>query len=104
MLEGRRGIAWPPDSRNHLEESTKSRLHSLKQLGVDKLAFLRQRLADGRTGDAATEPEDCPTEQLPDLSDTHFSPQYLNNTHLFSAFCKTTGLLTVSCILRSRCR
>lgn len=35
-------------------------------------------------------------ELLPHLMDTVFSPQFAKNSHVFTAFCKTSGLFMVS--------
>ncbi|XP_028138515.1 uncharacterized protein LOC114332924 [Diabrotica virgifera virgifera] len=103
------GYLWPPEAYTQTEDSTRSRLYSLKQLGVDKLASLRQRLTEARgsrrdsNSDSASESSHTESvnsntsgpELLPHLCDTHFAPQYARNRYLFTAFYKPTSLLTV---------
>lgn len=90
-----------------VDDSTRSRLYSLKQMGVDKLASLRQRFTEGRgprrdsqTSDTASESSHSDSlhsglEMLPHLCDTFVAPQFAKNRCLFSAFYKPTSLLTV---------
>lgn len=102
------GYIWPPDNNsNSSDSSTVSRLQTLKQLGADKLASLRQRFSDARgsrrdsqTSDSASDSSHSESahsgpELLPHLCDTFFAPQYARNRYLFSAFYKPTSLLTV---------
>nr|CAH7724512.1 unnamed protein product [Callosobruchus chinensis] len=104
---------WPPDANNQSDDSTRSRLYNLKQLGVDKLASLRQRLSDARAGRRDSQTSDTTSESshsesnhsvhsgpelLPHLCDTFFAPQYARNRYLFSAFYKPTSLLTVHAV------
>lgn len=100
---------FPPDSNN--DENTRSRLSSLKQMGADKLASLKQRIAEARgqrrdsqTSDSASDTsisessQSLHPEMLPHLRDMHFAPQYAHNRHLFSAFYKPSGTITVCSI------
>ncbi|XP_057652123.1 uncharacterized protein LOC130891409 isoform X2 [Diorhabda carinulata] len=103
------GYLWPPEAHTQTEDSTRSRLYSLKQLGVDKLASLKQRLTEARgvrrdsNSDTASESSNTESvtssqsvpELLPHLCDTHFAPQYARKRNLFTAFYKPTCLLTV---------
>nr|XP_015840194.1 PREDICTED: uncharacterized protein LOC103312885 [Tribolium castaneum] len=100
------GCLWPPESTNQSDDLTRSRLYNLKQMGVDKLASLKQRLVEARGGrrdsqsDTASESSHSESthsgpELLPCLCDTIFAPQYARNRYLFSAFYKPTSLLTV---------
>ncbi|KAJ8917788.1 hypothetical protein NQ315_010694 [Exocentrus adspersus] len=107
------GYVWPPDSNTQVDDSTRSRLYSLKQLGVDKLASLRQRLTEARGGRRDSQTSDTASESshsesnhstqsgpelLPYLCDTFFAPQYARNKYLFSAFYRPTSLLTVHAV------
>lgn len=103
------GYLWPPDAINQSDDSTRSRLYSLKQMGVDKLASLKQRLVEARGGrrdsqsDTASEGSHSESthsgpELLPCLCDTLFAPQYARNRYLFSALYKPTSLLTVHAV------
>lgn len=94
-----------------MDDSTRSRLYSLKQMGVDKLASLKQRFTEGRgprrDSDSASESSHSDSahsglELLPHLCDTFFAPQFARNRCLFSAFYKPTSLLTVSQVLLLR--
>ncbi|KAJ8969559.1 hypothetical protein NQ317_016591 [Molorchus minor] len=104
------GYIWPPDTNTQVDESTRSRLYNLKQLGVDKLASLKQRLSEARgnrrdsqTSDTASESSHSESihsiqsgpELLPHLCDTYFAAQYARGRYLFTAFYKPTSLLTV---------
>lgn len=100
------GSLWPPDCTFQSDDLTRSKLYSLKQMGVDKLYSLKQRLVDARNGrrdsqsDTASESSCSESthsgpELLPCLCDTFFAPQYARNRYLFSAFYKPTSLLTV---------
>ncbi|KAJ8961052.1 hypothetical protein NQ314_005982 [Rhamnusium bicolor] len=105
------GCLWPPDVNAQVDDSTRSRLYNLKQLGVDKLASLKQRLSEARGGRRDSQTSDTASESshsdsnvsshsgpelLPHLCDTFFAPQYARNRYLYSAFYKPTSLLTVS--------
>ncbi|CAH1985984.1 unnamed protein product [Acanthoscelides obtectus] len=107
------GYIWPPDANNQSDDSTRSRLYNLKQMGVDKLASLRQRFSDARGGRRDSQTSDTTSESshsesnhsvhsgpelLPHLCDTFFAPQYARNRYLFSAFYKPTSLLTVHAV------
>ncbi|XP_017773369.1 PREDICTED: uncharacterized protein LOC108560363 [Nicrophorus vespilloides] len=107
------GYQWPPDAAVVCDDSTRSRLYSLKQMGVDKLVSLKQRIVDGgkhhsrrnsQTSDTASESSHSEhsnhsshsvPELLPHLCDTYFSPQYARSRYLFCAFYKPSSLLTV---------
>nr|XP_022917889.1 uncharacterized protein LOC111427131 [Onthophagus taurus] len=104
------GYLWPPEAYNLNEDSTRSRLYNLRQLGVDKFFSFKQRIVDGGRGprrdsqasDTTSESshsEHSSTasvpELLPRLCDTYFASQYAKNRYLFSAFYKPTALLTV---------
>lgn len=84
-------------------------MYNLKQIGVDKLTSLRQRLSEARgttrrdshSSDSAsdsvsTESTKSVPERLPHLSNTYFAPQYAKNRYLFTVFYKPNSLLTVS--------
>jgi hypothetical protein len=103
------GCLWPPESANQSDDLTRSRLYNLKQMGVDKLASLKQRLVEARGGrrdsqsDTASESSHSESthsgpELLPCLCDTFFAPQYARSRYLFSAFYKPTSLLTVHAV------
>lgn len=100
------GYVWPPDVNS--DDSARSRFLNLKQMGVDKLASLKQRIAEARgqrrdsqTSDSASEssnPEPTQSanpELLPHLRDMFFAPQYAHGRYLFSAFYKPAGTITV---------
>lgn len=100
------GYVFPPDSNN--DEGARSRLFNLKQMGVDKLASLKQKIAEARgqrrdsqTSDSASDssnPESTQSphpEMLPHLHNMHFAPQVAHNRYLFSAFYKPSSTLTV---------
>ncbi|KAL3269950.1 hypothetical protein HHI36_009006 [Cryptolaemus montrouzieri] len=101
------GYVWPPELANHTDDSTQSRLSSLRQLGVDKLVSLRQRLVEGRnskkdnssdtTSESSLQSDSSHSgpELIPHLPQTHFSPQYARDRYLFSTFYKPTCLVTV---------
>ncbi|CAG9862070.1 unnamed protein product [Phyllotreta striolata] len=106
------GYLWPPEAHVQADDSTRSRLYNLKQLGVDKLASLKQRLTESRSNrsdcqsDSASECSRSESvssvasgpELLPHLCETHFAPQYARNRYLFTAFYKPTSLLTVHAV------
>lgn len=106
------GYLWPPEAYTQSEDSTRSRLYNLKQLGVDKFASLKQRLTEARgsrrdsQSDSTSECSHTESvssnasgpELLPHLCDTHFAPQYARNRYLFTAFYKPTSLLTVHAV------
>lgn len=90
------------------EESSHSKLHNLKQMGVDKLTSLKQRLSEARgthrdsSSDSASDSVSVEfttkavPERLPHLSNTYFAPQFARNRYLFSVFYKVHSLMTVS--------
>ncbi|KAK5645426.1 hypothetical protein RI129_006726 [Pyrocoelia pectoralis] len=101
---------WPPEVNASLTDSATSRLLSLKQIGAEKLASLKQRF-EGRSGRRDSQASDSPSdssshsdtlhvgpELLPHLCDTFFAPQYARNRYLFSAFYKPTCLLTIHAV------
>ncbi|XP_018572762.1 uncharacterized protein LOC108912084 isoform X2 [Anoplophora glabripennis] len=107
------GYVWPPDANTQVDESGRSRLYNLKQLGVDKLASLKQRLSEARGGRRDSQTSDTASESshsesnhstqsgpelLPHLCDTFFAPQNARNRYLFSAFYRPTSLLTVHAV------
>lgn len=79
-------------------------------MGADKLASLKQIIAEARghrrdsqTSDTASEGSNPETttqtlhpELLPHMRDVHFALQYANNRCLFSALYKPTSTITVS--------
>lgn len=89
------------------DETSRSRLFNLKQLGVEKFASLKQKLSDARgnrrdsqTSDTTSESSHAESnhsepELLPHLCDTIFEPQLLRNRHYFSAFYRSSKVLTV---------
>ncbi|CAG9819004.1 unnamed protein product [Phaedon cochleariae] len=114
VLENRStGYLWPPEAYTQTEDSTRSRLYNLKQIGVDKLVSLKQRLSEARGGRRDSQTSESASESshsesvhsthtgpelLPHLCDTYFSPQYARNRYLFSALYKPTSLLTVHAV------
>ncbi|XP_011299545.1 uncharacterized protein ca [Fopius arisanus] len=111
----------PYHSRNieHVEETkafpTRSRLQGLKQLSVEKLASLKQKLAESRNKNPQTsvfrqDSGSSSGTDDPDLSgrkdtlvapeflseDTHLSPQYTRQgQHLYTAYCEATNRITI---------
>lgn len=102
------GYVWSSET-TQAEESSHSKLQNLKQMGVDKLTSLKQRLSEARGGTRRDSSSDSTSdsvsvefntkavpERLPHLSDTYFAPQFARNRYLFSVFYKKHSLMTVS--------
>ncbi|GLV44383.1 claret [Carabus blaptoides fortunei] len=134
LLEQRsNGFVWSPDCGNkiqttveyaingltngHLDESktSRSRLQGLKQLSVEKLTSLKQKLAETRSrglnSSAKTVSDDQKStgsndsngsqsdpsipEKLSHLYETFLCPQFARNRHLFSGYYKPSSVLTI---------
>lgn len=133
LLEQRStAFLWSPDCGNkiqtaveyaingltngHLDESksSRSRLQGLKQLSVEKLASLKQKLAETRargiTGNSkiaedqkstgsndsnSSQTDSSIPEKLSHLYATFLSPQFARNRHLFSGYYKPSSILTI---------
>lgn len=99
----------------------RSRLQGLKQMSVDKLTSLKQKLADSRAGKSMNRKDSSSSfgsrklsntdlyedasavgmylpEKLINMGETFLRPQFAKNRHLFSGYFNPTSLLTVSSI------
>ncbi|XP_044753583.1 uncharacterized protein LOC123312995 [Coccinella septempunctata] len=101
------GYVWPPELVNQSDETVQTRSHSWRQMGVDILISLMQRLVEKKnskrdsasdtTSEASilSDSSHSGPELLPQFSNTFFSTQYVGDRHLFSAFYKPASVLTV---------
>lgn len=101
------GYLWPPDITQSPPNSLasppphRSRLHSLRQLGITSLTNIRHRLTDTqqpqlrRASLDSGETDYAQPERLPHLSDTWFAPQHARGRGWFGVFYKPTSLFTV---------